>query len=361
MKKILHIILISICSCLLIILTLLFIVFINSPGKPVTIKNADGTIVKGSISVIETVRINGLNQKIIIRGRDTTKPVLLYLHGGPGDPEFPFVRQFNPFIEEMFVVCYWEQRGAGLSYSGNIPPETMTLDQFVDDAAKVTQYLRNKFNRDKIWLLGHSWGSMLGAFTINRYPEYYNGFIAIGQVGDQVRAEKISYEYVLCKAKELNERKALRRLESIGPPPYDDPHEAIEKMSIERQYVIRYGGAVKKGNLYAEAIKPIVFCKEYTFCDKINYLRGMSFSKRYLWDVIMKTSLFKSIPSQKIPVYILQGVSDYETSYAIAKEYFDSLNAPVKKFFTFENSAHSPNFEEPEKFELILREILSEQ
>jgi pimeloyl-ACP methyl ester carboxylesterase len=302
-----------------------------------------------------------LNQRIIIRGKDTTKPVLLYLHGGPGDPEFPFVHQFDPFIEDMFVVCYWDQRGAGLSYSENIPPETMTLDQFVDDAMKVTQYLSAKFHRRKIWLMGHSWGTMLGSFTVYRYPELYSGYISIGQVGDQSRAEKISYDYVLRKARELNDRKAIRKLEAIGSPPYNDPHEALDKMTIQRKYVVRYGGAVKKGNLYAEAIKPIVFCKEYTFSDKINYLRGMSFSKKYLWDVIMKTNLFRLIPEQKVPVYILQGKSDYETTYSVAKDYFDALKAPVKRFFPFDDSAHSPNFEEPGKFEMVLQEILSEQ
>jgi pimeloyl-ACP methyl ester carboxylesterase len=95
--------------------------------------------------------------------------------------------------------------------------------------------------------------------------------------------------------------------------------------------------------------------------DKINYLRGMQFTKKYLWDVIMKTDLFKEIPSQEIPVYILQGTSDFQTSYVIAKEYYDSLKAPVKKFYSFKNSAHSPIFEEPEKFENILKEILSGQ
>jgi pimeloyl-ACP methyl ester carboxylesterase len=132
-------------------------------------------------------------------------------------------------------------------------------------------------------------------------------------------------------------------------------------MFIERKYVIRYGGAIKNGNFYPRAIKTLFFCKEYRLVDKINYLKGMDFTKKYLWDVIMKTNLFKTIPSQQVPVYILQGLYDYQTSYAIAKEYFEDLQAPVKKFYTFENSAHSPIFEEPEKFEMILNQILFEQ
>jgi pimeloyl-ACP methyl ester carboxylesterase len=361
MKYVKRIILIVTGTIVILLVTLIVIILVNSPGKPGPFLDKDGKKVPGSIAVTETVNINGLKQRIIIRGSDTTKPVLLYLHGGPGDPEFPFVHYFNPGIENMFVVCYWEQRGAGLSFSKDIPTETMTLSQFVDDAGKVSEYLIHKFHRQKIYLLGHSWGTMLGSFTANKYPDFYYAFISVGQVGDQERSEKISYDYVLSKARELKDRKATRALEKIGPPPYSDPEEALKKMIVERKYVIKYGGAVKKGNFYPSAIKPLIFCHEYNLTDKFNYLKGMKFTKKYLWDEIMKTNLFKSIPSQKIPVYILQGTSDYETTYTISKAYFDSLQAPLKKFYTFENSAHSPIFEESEKFNSILNEILSEQ
>jgi pimeloyl-ACP methyl ester carboxylesterase len=361
MKKLLRFVLIT-GGSIIILLTLVFIaVLISSPGKPTPFLDKEGKYIQGSIAITQTVNINGLNQRMIIRGSDTTKPVLLYLHGGPGDPEFPFVQQFNSGIEDMFVVCYWEQRGAGLSYSKDIPAGTMTLSQFIDDAARVTEYLLKKFNRKKIYLLGHSWGSMLGSFTIQKYPDYYYAFFSIGQVGNQARAERISYDFVLSRSRALNDKNAIRTIESLGPPPYSDPLQAIKKMHIERKYVIRYGGAIKKGNLYPMAVKALFRCREYSFTDKINYLKGMIFTKEYLWDAIMKTDLFKEIPSQKIPVYIFQGTSDYQTSYLVAKEYFDTLQAPVKKFFPFENSAHSPIFEEPEKFEMIVKEILSEQ
>jgi pimeloyl-ACP methyl ester carboxylesterase len=361
MRKILHFGLFFTGSILLLSLILLVFILINSPGKARPFLDHNGKMVPGSISVIITENINGINQRMIIRGHDTTKPVLLYLHGGPGDPEFPFVNQFNSDIENIFVVCYWEQRGAGLSYSSSIPPSTMTLHQFVDDAGKVSEYLLHRFNRKKIFLFGHSWGSMLGSFAANKYPDYYYAFISVGQVGNQVQSENLSYKFILSRAKELKDKKAVKIIESIGPPPYADPKEAISKMLIERKYLIKYGGAIKNGEFYPKAIKSLFVCKEYTLETKINYLRGMNFSKNHLWDVIMKTNMFKSVPSQDIPVYILQGRFDYQTSYVVAKAYFDSLQAPVKKFYTFENSAHSPIFEEPEKFERILKEILLEQ
>ncbi len=347
------------------VIILLIIVFvalwIQSPGIPRPFLTQDGKKVPGSIAAIETVNINGLDQRMIIRGRDTTKPVMLYLHGGPGSPEFPFVRQFQSGIEDLFVVCYWDQRGAGLSYSKNIPPETMTLQQFVEDAGEVSRYLIKKFQREKIYLLGHSWGTMLGSYTIKKYPELFNAFIAVGQVGKQERSEVISYNFVLAKARELEDRRAIRVLEKMGPPPYLSPDESRDNMLIERKYVTRYGGAVKNGNFYAKAVEALFNCREYSLKDKINYLKGMKLTLKYLWDVVMKADLFRDIPSQQIPVYIMQGTSDYQTSFVIAKEYFDSLNAPVKEFFPFEKSAHSPIYEEPEKFEVILKEILLEQ
>lgn len=360
MKKLLKIFLIVFGGTLFLLTAILIFLLINSPGKPIPFLDDNGRKVPESISVIETVNINGLDQKMIIRGSDTSKPVMLYLHGGPGDPEFPFVNDFNPGIEDIFVVCYWDQRGAGLSYSKKIPPETMNLPQFVDDAGKVTEYLLHRFNRKKIYLLGHSWGTMLGSFTAKKFPGYYYAFISVGQVGDQQHSEKISYEFVLARARELNDLKAVKKLEEIGPPPYSQV-DALGKMITSRKYVIKYGGAVMEGNIYPRAIKTLFFCREYGIKDKTNYLRGMQTSKVYLWNTILETNMFHSVPSLQIPVYIIHGISDYQTSYVVAKEYFDSLQAPVKRFYTFENSAHSPVFEEPEKFNGILKEIVREQ
>lgn len=361
MKKILRIGLFTTGSIIIMLILLFIFLLIQSPGKPRPFLDEDGKTEPGSIAVIETVNINGLDQRMIIRGRDTSKPVLLYLHGGPGSPEFPFVRQFDSGLEDLFVVCYWDQRGAGLSYYKDIPPETMTLSQFVDDAGEVSKYLIRKFNREKIYLLGHSWGTLLGSFTINKYPDYYYAFISIGQVAQQERSEIISYNFVLSRARELKDRKAIKKIEKIGPPPYSNPDKGLDNMMKERKYVTRYGGAVKNGNFYAEAVKALFNCREYSVRDKINYIKGMKFTLNYFWETVMKSDLFSDIPSQKIPVYIMQGTNDYQTAYSVAKEYFDSLKAPVKQFFPFENSAHSPIFEEPEKFEEILKEILIEQ
>lgn len=362
MKKVIRIVLIFAGSIITIVLAAFIFLLIQSPGKPRSFVNEKGQVEKGSIAEIKKLNVNGLDQKMIIRGRDTTRPVLLYLHGGPGSPEFPFVRQFNSGIEDIFVVCYWDQRGAGLSYSKNISPETMTLSQFVEDTKVVTEYLLRRFRQDKIYLLGHSWGTLLGSFVVNKYPEYYKAFLAVGQVVDQKRSELISYNFVLSKARELNDKKGVRVLEKIGLPPYPGNEEGVKKLMTERKYVTRYGGAIKNGNFYPQAVKALFNCKEYSLKDKIGYIKGMQFSLLHFWDTVMNSDLFRDMPSQQIPVYIMQGTNDYQTAFQVAREYFDSLQAPVKQFYSFENSAHSPVFEEPAKFEEVLKEILiSEQ
>jgi pimeloyl-ACP methyl ester carboxylesterase len=360
MKKFLHICIIVLSVLLTIAMILFVILLVHSPGKPRPFTDKEGNLVPGSIAIVEAVNVNGLNQRMIIRGLDTTKPVLLYLHGGPGSPEFPFVRQFDSDIEKLFVVCYWDQRGAGLSYSDKVPPETMTLQQFIDDAGKVTEYLLHRFNRNKIYLLGHSWGTMLGAFTAQKYPQYYYAFIAVGQVGQQVRSEIISFNFCLERSKKLNDKKAVKILEKMGPPPYPDPKIGLANMLKERKLVTRYGGAIKHGDFYPQAMKALFFCSEYNLRDKISYLKGMNYTLNYLWNTVITSNLFRDVPVQQIPVYMMQGTFDYQTAFPVAKEYFDSLKAPLKKFYPFENSAHSPIFEEPDKFEEILMEILSE-
>ena len=359
MKKTLKIISYVFGTIFILFLTLFLFLILKSPGKARPFLNSKGETESGSIAVIERVPVNGLDQGLIIRGRDTTKPVMLYLHGGPGSPEFPFVRQFNSKIEDLFVVCYWDQRGSGLSYSPDIPPGSMTLSQFVEDAAEVSRYLIRKFKREKIYLMGHSWGTLLGSFTINKYPELYHAFISVGQVAQQERSEIISYNFVMTKAAELGDKKAIAALKTIGPPPYPNPDVALSNLMIERKYVSKYGGAVKKGNFYVTAIKALINCSEYTFKEKINYIKGMKFTLKYFWETVMDANLFLEIPAQKIPVYIMQGTSDYQTAYVVAKEYFDTLKAPVKEFVPFENSAHSPIFEEPLKFEEILKRIVN--
>lgn len=353
-------------SLLLVGLILLILWWFNSPGKADPITTTAGEKIPGSISLIDTVRLGGLKQYMIIRGVDSTKPVMLFVHGGPGGPEIGMMKETNQSIENDFVMVYWEQRGAGKSYDPNVPPETMNLEQFILDAGALSQYLIKRFKKDKIYIMGHSWGSLLAILTANRYPDYYNAYFGVGQIGHQFKGELVSFEWVKRQAQQRNDKNAITELSKLKFPKPFSAYKGIEAfnadwdafLGVERNYVMQFGGgAMHEMRSILPLVKMIFLAHEYTIGEKLNYMKGSDFSNRYLWKEVINTDLFNEIDSMRVPVYILQGVYDYQTPYPVAKELFDHLKAPEKKFFTFENSAHSPIFEEVEKFNLILREI----
>jgi len=357
MNKIFRVLLFIFGLVFIVALIILFTLWMLSAGKAEPLKGQDSKILPGSISAIEKVSLGGLEQYIIIRGADTTKPLMLFLHGGPGNPEFAFMKEANPEIEKLFLMVYWEQRGAGKSYSKNIDPESMNTEQLISDTRELTEMLIQRFKKDRIYLAGHSWGSFLGILTADRYPRLYHAFIGIGQVCHQYRAHKISYEWIKEKAKEKNDTQALENISEISfPDSLAGSSEWIDFLRKERKYVNRYGGGITR-NIKSRWPLALVVAKtkEYSLCDKISYPRGAVFSLKHLWPEVIQTNLFTRIDSLELPAYIFQGKYDYQTPWIVAKDFFDHLKAPHKEFYTFSNSAHSPLFEEVEKFNYLLR------
>lgn len=357
MKRILKGLMYFLGAILVVVLALILILVAISPGKPIPIKGPDGDALPGSISRFESVVLGGLEQHLVIRGQDSTKPVMLFLHGGPGSAETVLMRHFNPDIEKDFVMVYWEQRGAGKSFSSDIPVKSMTMDQMVADTRELSEYLIKRFGQERLFLMGHSWGSLLGIMTAYAHPEYYHAFFGVGQVAHQYRAERVSYDWVLQQAHERGDTKGIRKLTAMEYP--DSLAENKEWMAFlgpERKYVTRYGGAMQGEARLWPVIRIILYAPEYTLSDKVKFVRGMMFSLQNLWPDVMHTNLINAIDSMQVPVFILQGVHDYQTPYVVAKDFYDQLQAPHKEFFRFEHSAHSPLWEETEKFNAIVRE-----
>jgi pimeloyl-ACP methyl ester carboxylesterase len=159
----------------------------------------NGKVIEGSISEKVYTKINGVNMGMIIKSKNRSNPVLLFVHGGPGMPEYPFTETYPAGLEENFTVVWWDQRGAGLSYNSDIQKETMTTEQFVSDTVKVTNYLRERFGQDKIYLMGHSWGSYIAIQAAAKSPELYHAYIGVGQISNQMESEKIAYEYMIIR------------------------------------------------------------------------------------------------------------------------------------------------------------------
>lgn len=329
-----------------------------SQGETEAIKDQRGNTIENSIAEVIKVPIGGIEQYIIIRGKSLDNPVLLMLHGGPGSPQAHLNLLHNKELEDHYIVVNWDQRGAGASYYDDIPEETMTIKQFVDDTYEVSNYLKDRFNKEKIVLLGHSWGSFLGMHTIFTYPDAYYAYVGIGQVSDQRKSEDLSYEWVLKMAKEANNEKALSDLTSIGAPVngvYKDPLKGIQ---LQRKWVTEYGGAAygkTSKDFFEVMLKPLFSFREYELKDKFNYVKGMQFTQTLIWSEMLNQQLVDVVDSVQVPIYILHGKHDYQTVYSLSKTYIDSLYAPKKEFITFENSSHLvPYNQEIDKFHNIM-------
>ncbi len=346
---------------LLIILTASFALYLKSPGKPLEVKESAENVPSTGISVIEKAEIGGIDQYLIIRGNDMSKPVMLFLHGGPGSPEIAFMNHYNRALEEDFIMVYWEQRGSGKSFSTDIPGESMTMEQFIADTREVSLHLSKRFNQQKIYLMGHSWGSLLGIKTAWHHPELYHAYIGVGQVAHQYRGEKISFDWVKEQARLREDEASLKKLEKLTfPDSLATADEWVSFLRTERNFVNKFGGAMREHTSMWPLIKMVLNTPEYTFSEKFNYMRGNLYSLKSLWLEVINTNLMTQTDSIRVPVFICQGIHDYQTPYVVAREFYEQLEAPKKAFIPFENSAHSPLMEEPEKFNALLRQFVKE-
>jgi pimeloyl-ACP methyl ester carboxylesterase len=343
-------------SVLLVIVFLLFGVLEiwSYPGKPAPYLDRDGEPLPNSISEKIFVNINGVKQGMIIKGKDLNNPVLLYVHGGMPDT---FLNQRYPTgIEEYFTVVWWDQRGAGLSYSPDIPRESLTLEQMTSDTLAVTNHLRQRFGKEKIYLMGHSGGTFIAIQAARQAPELYYAYIGMAQMSNQFKSERLAYEYMLQEYKNNGNTRMVRKLEA-APVTADEIPDAYLAVRDAAMHGLGIGTMHEmtsvERDLFLESFKN----RDYTLREKIDFWRAkFSSGVSALWKENITTDLSQTVPGLEIPAYFLEGMYDYTCSYTEAKAYFEKLNAPVKGFYTFEQSAHSPLFEEPEKTIRILRE-----
>ena len=333
LKKILKYIFIAL------IISILLILFLPSRTPQIEGEN--------SIASIQKIELGGLDQYILIRGKDVSNPIMLFLHGGPGYPQISFARKYQEKLEESFTVVNWDQRGSGKSYSFNISKDSMNRDQFINDTIELIDYLSEKYKKEKIYLVGHSWGSELGLHVVDVYPEKIAAFISIGQVVNGIENEVISYDYVLQEAQKNNDKRALEDLKKIGRPPYKNP---VSDTLIQRRWLSRYGGVERQVNTLKDIIWASFFSPEYTGIDGIKFALGSKFTADTMWGGNSDLDFISELPEVKVSIYFIAGRYDYNTPSVLIEKYYDNIIAPEKELIWFEESAHFPHFEEPEKF-----------
>jgi proline iminopeptidase len=313
-------------------------------------RNPDGSIVRGSVAEERFVTLGGFKQYTLRRGRDRAAPLLLLIHGGPGTPEMQLFRYYNASLENQFVVVNWDQRGAGKSYSARLDPATLTLDRFARDLDELVDLLLKEFGREKVLLVAHSWGTELGMEYVARHPGKVAAYVGIGQESDVAESEAQGYAWVLDQARASGDITAVRALQRIGPPPY-----SMSSTTLQRRYLWKYGGAFHDRRSFLDLVRAALRIPESSWPDLVRYELGQALSFRVMWPSALELNANTRYPSFDIPVFFFLGRFDHQVSASLAAEYFDRLKAPRKELTWFDQSAHSPPFEEPEKFN---REIL---
>jgi pimeloyl-ACP methyl ester carboxylesterase len=339
-------------ACILILVGVLLVAW--SPGKPQPFVDENGSPHSGSISEKIHININGVEQGMFIKSKDVNNPVLLYLHGGM--PDYFLTQKYPTGLEDYFTVVWWEQRGSGISYSPDIPPETMTLEQMISDTLEVTNYLRHRFGKEKIYLMGHSGGTFIGIQAAAQAPELYYAYIGMAQMSYQLKSERLAYEYMLQQFKANGSTEMAQKLEAAQVTMTDGTSDAYLALRAQAMHSLGIGTTRDMNSVITGILIPSFTSREYTLTEKINMWRGKSQSGvSSLWDEMIATDLSKRVPELNLPVYFFEGRYDYTCSYTLARDYFEKLKAPLKGFYTFEQSAHSPIFEEPEKAQKILQ------
>lgn len=294
--------------------------------------------------------VNGTRQWISIEGRDRRNPILLVLHGGPGSPVMPVAWTFQSPWEDYFTVVEWSQRGTGKTYEANTEAQMapgMTIAGMTHDAARVVQYLRKRFHKKKIFILGVSWGTVLGVRLAQRHPNWFYAYIGAGQVVNERRGEKIAYAFALHAAEAHRNAKAVRELRSIAP--YPGKALTLARVSVLDKWEMRYGALFygrKKFYWYDRSweLSPLYRPSEIEALAK-----GSEFSLEHLLGPLLRVN-FDHVTDFRCPVIEFVGAHDYTTPTSLTIAWFKRLHAPSKRLVIFADSAHMIMQEQPGRF-----------
>lgn len=293
------------------------------------------------------VTINGAPQWISIRGEDRSNPPLLLLHGGPGTSFLPIGYRALRGWERHFTVIQWDQPGAGRTFGrhGRKGAGELTLARIAADGVAVTEHARRRLGHDKVLLVGVSWGSILGLEMSRRRPDLFSAFVGAGQVVDMRRNEAVGYASLLEKVRRVGDAKAEARLLAIGPPPYPDRKTLL----AERKILMAHPPASEAG-MMRDVVAQLLMAPDYRLRDAYDWYAGAMFSTGKMLPDLMAYSDDVPAPNVPVPVLILQGDEDIQTPTVIAREYFDRLQAPAKRFALIPGGGHNAVLAMPDRF-----------
>lgn len=332
-------------------------VFIARPATTDPIVDADGQTIAGSVAELTRVDIGGRDLALMIRGRSAQNPVLLFLAGGPGGSELGAMRRHSQALEDDFVVVTFDQRGTGKSYDQLDPTDTMTLNGAVADAVAVTNYLRDRFDEEKVYLVGQSWGTTLGVLAAQQHPELYRAYVGVGQMVSQGATDKIFYEDTLAWAREEGNTDLVDTLEASGPPPYTDVLNYEAALSPQMEVHPYDHSANSEG---AGQMSENLLVEEYTLLEQVHVLGATVDVFSVLYPQLQDIDFRTQATSLEVPVYLAQGRHEAPGRQLLVQEWFEQLHAPSKQLTYFETSGHRPLWEQPAEFQDLMATVLAE-
>lgn len=330
----------------LVIISVLAVVLSQWFATTPPILGTDGLPLPGSIAEMCKVELDGSEQWLTIRGHDTDNPVLLFLAGGPGGTQLAATRKVLGNLEKDFTVVNWEQPGAGKSYRAT-DFKTLTPQKYLADAHALTNYLIERFDQEKIYIVGESWGSILGVWMIQEHPELYHAFAGIAQMVAFLETDLYNYELALQITAERGDTGTQKTLLKQGPPPYYGKGTALKVshyMMVLSQYMMSNPQITGPGyDTFGD-----IFAVEYGLYDKVNYFRGLLKVMENLWPQLWEVDLREQAHYLEVPVYFLLGRHDVNAPPYLVEEYMQVLETPYKELIWFEHSGHSPWVDESE-------------
>jgi len=320
------------------------------------IRDSQGRTVPGSVARLEPLTLGGVRQWLLVRGRRAESPILLKLHGGPGQAEMATAR-LNGLLENDFVVVEWDQRGSGKSGAAIQPAMAMNVSQLVADTIELTEHLTQRFGRPKLIVVGHSWGSVLGLMAAQRRPDLFSAFVSTGLIANFAEGQQVAYRFLLAESRRRGNTKAFTELSSLGSPPYAGT-EGIAKWGRCARWLGEFGALWHS----SEKFNPVGWMLasiEYSWPEKLRFNRAAERSFGLLYADLLSVNLSETVPRVEVPVFFAEGRHDRMAPVEVAERYFTSLTAPRKELVWFENSAHFPQWEERARFhEFLLKTVL---
>lgn len=305
----------------------------------------------------EYVEVNGIAHFLLHYPKAPDAPVLLYLHGGPGSVESLFAYELDKAWGDMFTQVHWDQRGAGKTLLRNKKlgmPET--IEQMLDDLHGIIAYLQRKYQIEKLVLLGHSWGSVLGSLYALRHPENVLSYIGTGQVISMMKNERTAFQEVWKMAEKAGNRKHLLALANLEDYPPDDPELLLKKLPKLRKIQAAYDNGPGSGSGQGELLKLLRRSPSFRWNDLIGLIRVMKVNHP-LHLQLLSFALTDYPSHYQTPVHYILGETDTVAPTSLGKAYFDTIDAPRKTITVIPGAGHNPMYERPDEFATALRAV----